>query len=314
MSCIDTLYASIYPNQDLQGTIGEICSLLPGIPIQTIKERVQQLRGFQEKLQALLQHPVIEQRSKEWYNIRKTLLTASDLAQAIGKGKFGTRKSLVESKAGLLHNPFPTHEALKWGVMYEAVALSYYRHYYNNIHVHEFGLIQHPSFPIFGASPDGISDIGIMVELKCPWRRKIVKGEVPEQYYLQIQGQLEVCDLEECDYLECVLEEVESDRFAALTADDFFGIVVELTGPTSYIYSDPEIKDAQALVRWEEQQRQQNATRYLKTHFWVMVDTNMVRVKRDKALFHSLRPEIEKFWEDVRSAKERKMEFRDETD
>ena len=68
------------------------------------------------------------------------------------------------------------------------------------------GLIIHNQYKHIGASPDGISDLGIMLEIKCPFKRKI-DGAIPEQYWMQIQGQLEVCDLEECDYLECKLWE-----------------------------------------------------------------------------------------------------------
>ena len=39
-----------------------------------------------------------EQRSKEWYDIRENLLTASSLADALGKGHFQTRDDLLISK------------------------------------------------------------------------------------------------------------------------------------------------------------------------------------------------------------------------
>ena len=49
-----------------------------------------------------------------------------------------------------------------------------------------------------------------MLEIKCPFKRKI-NGSIPDQYWMQIQGQLEVCNLEECDYLECELSEYENE-------------------------------------------------------------------------------------------------------
>ena len=72
----------------------------------------------------------------------------------------------------------------------------------NRVIMNEFGLIRHSEIPYIGASPDGISSNGIMLEIKCPYKRKI-DGKILEQYYYQIQGQLEVCNLEECDFLEC---------------------------------------------------------------------------------------------------------------
>jgi hypothetical protein len=36
----------------------------------------------------------------------------------------------------------------------------------------------------FGASPDGINELGIMVEIKCPFKRKLKKiPSIIEQYY-----------------------------------------------------------------------------------------------------------------------------------
>ena len=63
----------------------------------------------------------------------------------------------------------------------------------------DFGLIPHPTFKAFGASPDGIcddtgNDFALrMVEIKCPPKRKFTKT-CPPHYLMQVQGQLEVCD------------------------------------------------------------------------------------------------------------------------
>jgi hypothetical protein len=58
-----------------------------------------------------------------------------------------------------------------------------------------------------------------MLEIKCPWRRRIVEGDVPTQYYYQIQAQLAVCGLTECDFFECEFAEppteAEWERYAA---------------------------------------------------------------------------------------------------
>ena len=79
--------------------------------------------------------------------------------------------------------------------MYEPVATKFYE-LINNLTVLEFGLVPHPEFKIFGASPDGICDIdspddyiGRMLEIKCPPKRQFT-DEVPRHYWMQIQGQL----------------------------------------------------------------------------------------------------------------------------
>ena len=65
-----------------------------------------------------------------------------------------------------------------------------------------------------GASPDGITKDGVMLEIKCPYRRTIT-GVPPIYYVDQVQGQLEVCELDRCDFLECKLEETKEDLYFA---------------------------------------------------------------------------------------------------
>ena len=82
-----------------------------------------------------------------------------------------------------------------------------------DLKVNEFGLIQHEKYSFLGASPDGICKNGIMLEIKCPFTRKINKtGEIynhicPAYYWVQVQQQLECCDLEECDFWQCDIGE-----------------------------------------------------------------------------------------------------------
>ena len=154
-----------------------------------------------------------DQRTPEWYALRKKILTASSLGTAIGKCHFQSREELLYSK--IEDGPYIGNEITEWGVKYEDVAIQFYEELYN-VKVLDFGLIPHPEFTIFGASPDGICDdtgnldyIGRMVEIKCPPKRKFTKS-VPEHYGMQVQGQLEVCDLDECDFLQVKLEEYEN--------------------------------------------------------------------------------------------------------
>ncbi|PNH02590.1 hypothetical protein TSOC_011417 [Tetrabaena socialis] len=126
--------------------------------------------------------------------------------------------------------------------MYEDVAQQVYCKR-NGVRIHEFGLLKHPTVAHIGASPDGISELGVMLEIKCPYRRQIT-GEVPVQYYYQIQGQLEVCGLQECDYLELKLEESPRPDFYDTAGHTIFperGVVAEFydseAGKTVYTYS-----------------------------------------------------------------------------
>ena len=146
-----------------------------------------------------------EQRSPEWYLMRESRLTASDLAGAIGESTYDKPVDILEKKlgAGL---PFTGNFATRWGQQYESVACDIYSAR-EGVTVEEFGLLPHPTIPFLGASPDGISmETSRMLEIKCPPKRQIT-GIVPRGYEIQMQLQLEVCDLEECDFEECKFDE-----------------------------------------------------------------------------------------------------------
>ena len=132
----------------------------------------------------------------------------------MGKGHFQTRDDLLVSKTTEEKQEISkaSRDIMQWGVKYEPVATMFYEHL-NNLKIVEFGLIPHPKLSVFGASPDGITDIdsppglvGRMLEIKCPPKREFTH-EVPKHYWMQMQGQLEVCDLEECDFLQVKIEE-----------------------------------------------------------------------------------------------------------
>jgi hypothetical protein len=52
-----------------------------------------------------------------------------------------------------------------------------------------------------GGSPDGVTESGKLVEIKCPMMREI-KAEVPEHYMPQLQLCMEILDLETCDFIQ----------------------------------------------------------------------------------------------------------------
>ena len=88
-----------------------------------------------------------------------------------------------------------------------------------NVIIDDYGCIRHRTIPFIGASPDGICSpksknrnlVGRMLEIKCPKSRKI-DGIPPTVYAVQVQAQLEVCELEYCDFLECKIVEYDSKK------------------------------------------------------------------------------------------------------
>ena len=127
---------------------------------------------------------------------------------------FNSKYKLIHDK--LTNAPHVSNIHTEWGTKYEEIATRFYQ-LITGTTVKEFGMIPHPHFPIFGASPDGICDdtgprdyCARMLEIKCPTRREFWKRGskskwMPHHYWMQMQGQLEVCDLDECDFLQVKL-------------------------------------------------------------------------------------------------------------
>lgn len=282
------------------------------VPREYIKDRVVKLWNYQDQLKNLIELPKLEQRSPEWYNARQNLITASDFAQALGKGKFGTQKQFFQKKCGYEPDNFDSSApALRWGVMYESVAIDAYAAK-NGTQMYEFGLLIHPEKHMkwFGASPDSITELGIMVEIKCPWRRKIT-GEIPEQYYYQMQGQLDVCGLTECDYLECEFVEYDNkEDFVRHFADNpnEKGIIIEYLhdNTTKYVYSPfAACHNVHGLVGWLEKEYETVAAKHsvTKVHFWQLHTYSVVRVYKNDEFLNANFPLLKQVWDKIMSYK-----------
>ena len=143
-------------------------------------------------VESLISQDYAAQRSDEWLRLRGTMLTASDLASAIGENKYETPNGLILKKCG--YNKFSGNEATAHGNKYEDEARDVYCAKYNEVS-HEIGLFQHPTIPWLGGSPDGITESGKLLEIKCPLRR-VITPDVPEHYMPQLQLLMEVLDLD----------------------------------------------------------------------------------------------------------------------
>ena len=63
--------------------------------VNEFNNRKMMKKGLNHRLGKLKELKLPEQRSKEWYAIRDTMLTASSLADALGKGHFKTKEALI---------------------------------------------------------------------------------------------------------------------------------------------------------------------------------------------------------------------------
>jgi putative phage-type endonuclease len=269
------------------------------VPMSYVTSRLATLKAAHEQLLKLKEQPVVVQRSPEWYAMRDLRITASDLAQAIGKGKFGTQKEFLVKKSGYVKDSFnPTIPPLKWGTMFEPCSNSVYEAV-TGANVHEFGLLPHPTRTWFGASPDGVCTHGVMLEIKSPYRRKI-DGTVPEQYALQMQGQLEVCGLTECDYIECSFRLYESIKDYEKEPDPsvYNGVILERRTDEGFEYRySPFGLSADATLDWVESQASEFDFDVI--HPWYLVEFMIQRVYRDTDVIEPALDAAETVWQQV---------------
>jgi putative phage-type endonuclease len=302
------------------------------------KECIQEIHNAKKimaptRVKILQQKIQPEQRSQEWYDMRYNMLTASDVGAILGMSKYNNKTKILRKKLGL--SKFSGNKFTRHGTCYEPIATSIYENRFNT-DVIEFGLIQHETIPFIGASPDGITPFGIMIEIKCPMTRKIngnVKDPSTLMYWAQIQQQLEVCDLDECHFWECKIEEYDNlqeyldDKFVPKNIQSM-NIIPFQNRPLNYIklppcrrssngqekgivikakkYNDdddvylyPPFNDTtEKQLQWVETQKS-SAYQYFNIYYWKITLTSNCIVKRDKKWFQESIPKLQEFWQEV---------------
>lgn len=265
-----------------------------------------------DKVRKLMMLPQPEQRTKAWYDLRKGMMTAStDIRNALGLNKYDKNcvTTLILKKCGYEKNPFTGNIYTEWGVKYEPIATQLYE-FRKKTQVIEFGLIQHPVHKFIGASPDGITPKGTMLEIKCPYRRKIT-GVVPDYYWIQMQTQLEVCDLDVCDFLECNFCEYETDKcfFEDVNKNDdrktldgmekgVFAEMIDSNDKISYIYPKMEWTTKYKL-RWLDKQIKNSTKKLNKMIYWSLSLYSCVKVDRDKKWWNEQLPKLKNVWDRI---------------
>lgn len=168
-------------------------------------------------IQELLKRQQWVQRTPEWYDIRQTLLTASDAAAALGIPPYKSyagdpRADLLKKKLENrpLRNVYVLH-----GQHYEDEARDVAMDLLGEEAI-DVGLFRHPDHEWLGASPDGVTLSGKCIEIKCPLSREIVPGQIPHHYFPQVQVQMEVCDLDTTIFIQYRPAEITKDNVPVL--------------------------------------------------------------------------------------------------
>ena len=211
---------------------------------QYILQRVDKIRKYVAQKEELAKIPHVKQKSPEWFARRAGRISASDFGNALGLGmSSNSQKDFFKKKCGFEETTFSDFalEIMNRGNKLEDVAAMLYEHR-TGIKITEFGLLPHPTDDRFGASPDGITEFGQCIEIKCPAKRKI-NGKPPIYYYFQMQGQMAVCGLDETDFIECNFydyrdyDEYDNDWDETQTLSCDYkekGLIIEYDTPSEY--------------------------------------------------------------------------------
>lgn len=236
----------------------------------------------------------IEQRTEKWYKIRENMLTASDWGAALGMNKYTSKKKILNNK--IYGSTFTGNKYTQWGVKYEPIASDFYA-LKTKKKLIEFGLIQHKKYDFLGASPDNISECGIMLEIKCPYSREI-NGTVPLHYWVQMQAQLEVCELERCDYIECKIIEYNNELEYLNDNTKYKGSVIEIydsdNNKLDYHYSKFNL-NKEELDKFKNSLNKDNNKSY-KTTYWKIDKYFIVPIYRDRIWFNNSINDLKDFW------------------
>jgi len=316
--------------------------------IESNKLNDEELSIIEKKIQILRDIPQPIQRTPEWYQFRWNLITASNAWKA-----FETQSSinqLIYEKCQPLktfeengddEKMVNTNTAMHWGQKFEPLSVMIYEHMYNS-KVEDFGCIQHPTYTFLGASPDGIiiesktGRYGRMLEIKNPVSREIT-GIPKKEYWVQMQLQMEVCDLDECDFLETKFVEypdydsyrsdsaiahdlngVEFKSYVTTADDSYKGTIIYFHTKERkpfYLYQPLNLYLEEDISKWEEENIEKYESEsfnytFLKFIYWKLDKLSCVLVLRNKDWFKNNIGQLEKVWKTIETERVTGFEHR----
>jgi putative phage-type endonuclease len=277
--------------------------------------------------------PQPEQRTPEWYKFRWNLITASNAWKAF-ESQTTINQLIYEKCQPVKYNGdenndkepvkmVNTNTPLHWGQKYEPLSVLIYENNYNT-KIEDFGCIKHPIYSFLGASPDGINvdttseRYGRMLEIKNVVSREI-NGIPKKEYWTQMQLQMEVCNLDECDFLETKFIEYpdahsfyndtflynNSDKNLTLSTDNKLkGIILYFhtkEGNPFYIYKPLHIITSDTITAWEENEveKYENSPYnyiFIKFIYWKLEVLSCILVLRNREWFKNNIRQLENVW------------------
>ena len=258
--------------------------------------------------------PQPSQKTAEWYIFRKQHLTGSNIWKLFSTDS--CKRQLIYEKLvpeHLTHSYTSLSQGpLNWGHKYEPLTTMFYEHY-NDVTVGEFGCVPHKSIPFIAASPDGIvtsaKKNGRMIEIKNVVSREITQTPKME-YYIQMQLQMEVCDLVDCDFVETKFVEYENEKEFEMDKYKIEKgmIMVFVKNNSTYVYEySPlfETRESQMNTFIDQTFEKYNITdpqkevgglKWFTNVFWKLDIYSCVYVPRNERWFKAAYPTMEETW------------------
>lgn len=273
-----------------------------------------------EIINYLREKPQPDQRTPEWYLFRHNLITASNAYKAFENET--TRNQLIHEKCQPLRldlletdkpNQINIQSPFHWGQKYEPVSVMFYEDTYKT-KIGDFGCIQHDKYKFLGASPDGINidqssgRFGRLLEIKNIVNREI-DGIPKKEYWIQMQLQMETCNLDECDFLECRFQEYDGEE--AFHADGSFqtseneeckkGVIMyfcKKDGNPKYVYMPFSIQTKEDFEKWEHETmlELEKDFMWIKNIYWKLHEVSCILVMRNKKWFQDTIEKIREMW------------------
>ena len=264
------------------------------------------------------------QGTNEWYSVRNGMITASNAYKAFDTPASKNQLILEKCVAYVERNSNESSKfdrggervnTLEWGIRYEPVSIAIYEDMYNT-KIDPFGCIPHPEYSYIGASPDGINTnpenprFGRMLEIKNVISR-IINGIPKKEYWVQMQLQMEVCDLNECDFLETKFTEYGSydlfladGTFTTTANDEKKGIIMQFvsnTGKIKYVYKPiNEIITEAEFEIWKSDTIDSEAINkydWVRNCYWKLDTLSCVLVERNRHWFEKCNHHFKSVWD-----------------
>ena len=263
-----------------------------------------------------------EQRSADWYHFRWDGLTASNLWKMFDSQS--SLNSLIYSKCVPINikkfQSVNIDSAFHNGHKYEPLSLMIYEEMYDT-EVSEYGCITHDTYDFLKASPDGINTkrgnprYGRLVEVKNPVSRKLT-GIPKKDYWIQMQHQMEVCDLNECDFLETIFKSYDNENefmndgsFTKTRDGKRKGIIIRYFDNKEpiYEYAPLNLSKQNFDIWYNETMEKNKKLTWIENIYWYLEDISIVLVTRNNKWYNKALPKMIETWDII--VKERKSGY-----